>query len=107
MEHTSDKIKAEFENDGLSVVNFDIICAFYNERGEMICLQTVRNERLSHNESKAVEFALPEEAATYKLFAWDSLKEMQPVMKADNDNVTNNTRQSNKFIDRHAEERER
>ncbi len=78
-EKSERKVSANFQNNSEENQTFEAICAVYDARGALITYENV-TITVTSGETRDVTFFLSTSNwASYKLFAWDELGNMQPL----------------------------
>ncbi len=73
------KVSANFQNNTNKTQTFEAICAVYDARGALITYENVTITVASGKTRNVTFFLSTSNWASYKLFAWDELGNMQPL----------------------------
>ena len=73
------KVSANFQNNTNKTQTFEAICAVYDARGALITYENVTITVASGKTRNVTFFLNTSNWASYKLFAWDELGNMQPL----------------------------
>ena len=78
-EKSERKVSANFKNNTEETQTFEAICAVYDARGALITYENVTITVASGKTRDVTFFLSTSNWASYKLFAWDELGNMQPL----------------------------